>query len=139
MENQTKLQLLAGYLPYGLKFVSSTGKKYAYWSENGAYYGHRTSFGGDSTTFINFNTLLRNYKPILRPLSNLPDSELMRDWGSGHNIKLEYSKKLILAVGSATSVDILGYPLQFITELYKGHWDIHGLIKKGLAINVNDL
>lgn len=102
---------------YKKYILISVGKKYGYYKKVG----------------------ISQIKPILNPLSSLQDSDLMKKWSKEHSVELRYNKRLLLDVKTANCIDFIGYPLQFIADLYKEHYDIHNLIPLGLAIDIKTL
>lgn len=82
---------------------------------------------------------IEDIKPVLRPLSDLTESDLFKNWNKEHSIELRYSKRVLLDVSSSTCIDIVGYPLSFLTDLIKNHFDVFGLIEKGLAVDINTI
>lgn len=135
MKNKLKLEHIAAYLPYGLK-----GRLYptndihdvtGLFSDKFGLHEVQIDYGGMYA--------LSRLKPILRPLSDLPESELVKKWNIEHQIYLKYEKRVLLNIEKAHTINIIGYPLGFITELYKEHYDIQGLIEQGLAIDINTL
>ncbi len=79
-----------------------------------------------------------NFKPILHPLSDLtkeidhngekfvPVVEIMKIKDGGEWISVQYQP-------------IKNNPYWVIEKLYEWHFDIHGLIGEGLAIDINTL
>jgi len=144
--NELTLEHLAPYLPYGLKIYQEDLRS------------HVKTHSWEMTTKSDLSTILKNQnKPILQPLINLNkfsavcinshsinnmigengmygeltisyvkvnqqiDLELETDYERTHNY-IEYSKILIIH-----------------QELLKAHYDIFGLIEKGLAIDINTI
>ena len=150
-----ELKHLAGYLPYGLVFM--------YDSEPSEYLMlglTKESIKLDEATedlkpcWVGYNDY---YKPVLRPLSDL-DKKIYT--GEGWFIPIQeifhdYRKNLILRTSfvDGTLAELwLDYPNrqgEYVQEsvfttidlfkLYEWHFDIHNLIEKDLAININDL
>lgn len=139
-----ELKHLAPYLPYGLKCeilnykCDYVGDKYDtikgyYFYGDSPYFNfkHGRDHAGKNTT---------NFKPILRPLSDLTQEDLIDDLGTTishldwvtnereHWIKF-YSREHWLN-------DI---PYVIYNYLIKNHFDVFGLIEKGLAIDINTL
>ncbi len=106
-----ELKHLAPYLPYGLKGL-------------GKYPN-----GDDNIREINISNVMAyvdndiNSKPILRPLSDLTNYK-----GIFHN--WEY------IINTELSCDITWYEWE---ALFEHHFDVFGLIEKGLAIDKNTL
>ena len=131
-----ELKHLAGYLPYGLVF--------RYDSEPSEYLMlglTKESIKLDEATedlkpcWVGYNDY---YKPILRPLSDLGKKHIDYMWfellGIDNEIfdKLEFIEKCELY-----QIDFL--PIIVYEYLLKNHFDVHNLIEKDLAININDL
>ncbi|MNK26426.1 hypothetical protein D3C87_447620 [compost metagenome] len=122
------LEHLAPYLPYQLKM----------YHKESAVKIQTMTFMDLSDGLLQHHNKWRN-KPILRPLSELNGSDLMKHWNKEHSIEIRYNKRVLLDVNSSTCIDIIGYPLAFITDLFKNHFDVFGLIEKGLAISTDTL
>ena len=146
MKSQELFEKIAGYLPYKLKckvswcdniatMLSVDGTNYYILFDNNGYFA---------------NTSYKNIKPILRPLSDLSK-------------EIEVDGKRFIA-GEVLSEDIdaenIGYndhyydyvqekyiigpflflePYFIVQQLYRWHFDIHGLIRSGKAIDINTL
>lgn len=123
-----ELKHLAPYLPYELKIARlSIDSKFK-----------RIEYSFRATNLIE---VLRydNLKPILRPLSDLTkEIEVNEDkfiphikLGGRPNLKdydIEYLSK---------NIDNISYG--FVSKLIEWHFDVFGLIEKGLAIDINTL
>lgn len=114
-----EIKHLAPYLPYNLK-VSSLHTLNA-----------ETGIGNINHIVRAVNEGKKQYRPILRPLSDLSNNEwydiFVSDdiddiWNKWH---------------SDNSLDCIEYYL--VTILIENHFDIFGLIEKGLAIDINNL
>ena len=129
MNNKLKLEDLAPYLPYGLKceildYQSDyVGKKYLtmkgyYLLNDKPYFNFHNGrdYAGKNTT---------QFKPILRPLSDLELDEF--------NNKI-FNREYIVCEG--VDADLGYYEWCYLLE---EHFDIFGLIEKGLAIDINTL
>lgn len=89
---------------------------------------------------------LGDFKPILRPLSLLikeieingekfvPSSRLYRDFDLSPNY---YGRLGMLFNGNGIDDPIHGYLV--VNKLFEWHFDVFGLIEKGLAIDINTL
>ena len=124
-----ELKHLAPYLPYGLKCellnykCDYIGEKYG--TINGFYY-----LGGEvHYTFKDRSTAgkTRNLiKPILRPLSDLTKGYLMSiSYGTFINVRNDLEKGQV--------------KYKNMVFLLEKHFDVFGLIEKGLAIDKNKL
>lgn len=150
-----ELKHIVGYLPYGLKGLVRWEHK------NKTHIVHlygilqndlqiENPYGGlDYSSYEDF-------KPILRPLSDLTKEIEFNgvkfapiEWfeiGDDSNDSQEYDHgniKLIKTLEGISkyniSNDVLFLPHGVVQKLYEWHFDIHGLIEKGLAIDKNTL
>lgn len=82
----------------------------------------------------NYYELDRNIKPYLRPLSSMAEEE----YKEFNNIRTEHALKC-LQLSSKESFE-LGMRLQQeeLSYLYQRHYDVCGLIPKGLALEANE-
>lgn len=141
-----ELKHLASYLPYGLKceilnYESDyVGEKY------GIINGYYLINGDHHYTFKDRNTAGKNavlIKPILRPLSDLT-KEIEHNGKTFIPIesktvgflRLKDGKKRELS-RSCFVLEVLEYDL--VQKLLEWHFDVFGLIEKGLAIDINTL
>ena len=139
---ELQLKHLAPYLPYGLKFT----------------YQYKTVYKSDCLlTIRNIRSCLDSGKPILRPLSDLTKEEnhlkVLSWYENTNNAKIEVYKN-----DSDSSVtvtyDLMGDVFTdfiynrdetsdtrywIMEELLKNHFDVFGLIEKGLAVDVNKI
>ena len=77
-------------------------------------------------------TITSTFKPILRPLSDLTEEYLMdSNLGILDQIELERLKEKRLGFHN------VAYPLA--VHLFENHFDVFGLIEKGLAISIHDI
>lgn len=121
-----ELKHLVPYLPYGLEIeihnykIDYVGIKHSI--VTGYYYlnfnPHFTYEGG--STGKSFN----EFKPILRPLSDLTFEEL-REFNFVALPEINY--------------DVENYSYGFMQFCFKNHFDVFGLIEKGIAIDINTL
>lgn len=144
METQEKLTLkeLVGYLPWDLKVLSGFGE----YSEIDSLY-----FSKDEHKRPSLNLMVSRFpkgfrgenfidiKPILRPLS-----DLTKEITHNGETFVPVEKLGINLFDKETKYFILdGYfnaiPYWVIQKLYEWHFDIHGLIEKGKAIDINTL
>jgi len=111
-----ELKHLAPYLPYGLKIQSCNIE---------------TVIGLKNNCVIveefSFPYPICNCKPILRPLS-----ELTTEFINSDNFLKEFQPEFI--VGNRYE-----WSYGFVDRLFQLHFDIYGLIEKGLAIDINTL
>lgn len=135
---------LAGYLPWRLKIYDGEYSRVVTFS-----------YATYSTIDIGVGKLFRpNYDfrmglPILRPLSDLakeievngekfvPIDKILREIGFNYTLECRnQDKSWILNDGYRALGEM---PHNKIQKLYEWHFDIHGLIEKGLAIDINTL
>ena len=128
--NNMKIELkhLAPYLPYGLKCKSTTilfGEE-----DNGVYEMGLISMRG---------VLKGTGKPILRPLSDLKENlELKENLYKSHKINMYWHKWE--ALENKNNYKELEYlPKCIFDMLVENHFDVFGLIEKGLAIDINTI
>lgn len=134
-----KLEHLTPYLPYGLQCHNMGNIE----DDGNAFISEIVGLDQDSV-WVSHEHEDGDYDysdtlPILLPMSSLKNSDLMKCWNKEHSIEIRYNKRIILDVNSSTCIDIIGYPLTFITDLFKNHFDVFGLIEKGLAVDINTL
>ncbi len=144
-----ELKHIVGYLPYNLKVKSGNVNLI------------RTlniEIDENFRDIITLNNLITGigHKPILRPLSDLTkeievngEKFVPIEWfeiGEDSNDSEEYDHgniKLIKTLERISkfniSNDILFLPHGVVQKLYEWHFDVHGLIEKGLAIDINTL
>ena len=84
-------------------------------------------------TMSNNNCLTKNLKPILRPLSDF-NKGLYSEIFKTFNLNWQDSEDFYL-----TPIDINSVSYELANILIKKHFDIFGLIEKGLAIDINTL
>ncbi len=119
-----ELKHLAPYLPYGLKLRQPVLRR------------------GFRTRLITVNNILDTIerqniiKPILRPLSDLTKNDFGGDLIEEF-YTLDFEKQILRIVEDIRWVNQCDYLL--IQLLIEKHYDIFGLIEKGLAIDINTL
>lgn len=117
-----ELKHLAPYLPYGLKIRNVLGK-------------------GSTWTLTRFNIeqFSDDDKPILRHLSDLTKEEEKEIHSKCPNLPnyQEFHKEWINEKGLDLSETIIEYAAMEI--LFEWHFDVFGLIDKGLAIDINTI
>lgn len=139
-----ELKHLAAYLPYKLQVKLNNN---VVWKPNG---GEKPILKGASATLttallddINEGVYdsLAKFNPILRPLSDfLKETEID---GIKFTPKDEFDKVCNWNYGTwygMSSYKIMKYcPYSDLELLLKWHFDVFGLIEKGLAISINDV
>ena len=135
-----ELKHLAPYLPYKLKGKLENEDYYP--TTIGELYRLETSADSDNIPYCIVDVYegeIVDFKPILRPLSDLTkEIEVNGDkfiphikLGGRPNLKdydIEYLSK---------NIDNMSYGL--VSKLIEWHFDVFGLIEKGLAIDINTL
>lgn len=136
MNEKLELKHLAPYLPYGLKceilnYQSDyVGEKYGvisgyYYLAGEPHYIFKTkSEAGKDASLI---------KPILRPLSDIT-KEI--EVNGEKFIPMDIHK---LYPGEVTGLNPAAWSYRVLIKLFEWHFDVFGLIDKGLAINLNSL
>ncbi|WP_286883392.1 MULTISPECIES: hypothetical protein [Sphingobacterium] len=137
--DKLKLEHLAPYLPYGLNVISKV-TEYTYkvlgLSNDELMIAENAMFSGWYA--------INNFKPILRPLSDLtkeiqhneemfvPKSRIDQYTQIGGDGKL-----YLLVDGTHWSCNPLSWDYSTVLKLISWHFDVFGLIEKGLAIDYN--
>jgi hypothetical protein len=119
--NKLELKHLSCYLPYGLKSAFIHVKQYGLTKPLIS-----DVFASNIMKFIDGST---DSKIILRPIEDL------------YNPKTDCGIKIVHYFNFKTSVklDCRNFPYHVMEQLFKNHFDVFGLIDKGLAISYNDL
>lgn len=123
---------LAPYLPYELRFSDGTilhsididNELMLLDTKKGGISNHRIEWG--------------NILPVLRPVSSLT-IENMKEF-SGSDFKrysIEYLETILETYKKEISTNSLSYRL--MQKLFENHFDVFGLIEKGLAVDINTL
>ncbi len=140
METTTKMKLelkhLAPYLPYSLKLEDSYGNKYnvAWMSTKNLSVINIKGFGEVEKNKWSYAS--GKLKPILRPLSDLKNKikELRLD-----SVYIENASTNRIEELATMCDDVLYWSYSDFQILLQSHFDVFGLIEKGLAININTL
>src|SRR6478735_6118164 len=121
-----ELKHLAGYLPYGLKGISTEENLGIEIVKGYSIYGKNDTI----CLATNVDDIdLELFKPILRPLSDLTKEDL-------HIFSVDFR----IAIKSGDKFYVEHYiTLSEAEWLYENHFDIYGLIKNNLAIDINTL
>lgn len=130
-----ELKHLAPYLPYRLKIQHIKEKSRAARKEKLSPFT-KTLEPLDLTPFFYGEDDFK-YKPILRPLSDLTKEEYNFIWENETDFDIVESW-----VNSSFDLESkLGWKFSYHlwSELFKNHFDVFGLIDKGLAIDINTL
>ena len=147
MNDQLELKHLAPYLPYGLKIKENSGLKRVLTLK---WLRYREDDGrpivGVGINSMEINMYHEEFKPILRPLSDLTkeieyngEGELTYfDVLEGGAVYISWCESK--ESGKPISINqINGWPWRQMVKLFEWHFDVFGLIEKGLAIDINTL
>lgn len=130
-----ELKHLASYLPYGLKYIDKDTKKIEKMRSLHDEIG-MVDFGwGNAHEF-------KEFKPILRPLSDLHREKQIAEYFCSfieHFKRLTINDHFLDWSEIDTEKHVLDYPYNVIEMLIEWHFDVFGLIDKGLAIDINTL
>jgi len=125
-----KLEHLAPYLSYGLKFYSEklSSREVQIWG---------------MTTQTNLDDVLAfQNKPILRPLSDLTKDEkylnVLRNLFVENLIVCSKGQIYLDQETGGVQLNVIEIS-NIVNKLYEFHFDVFGLIEKGLAIDINTL
>lgn len=135
-----ELKHIAPYLPYKLKCQTKDKGETVVSELNAAY-------SDNSYTFMNIVESEKGFeeiKPILRPLSNLKDikDELIDANEFYDSIKISRDGTDLIFKGLGFIDDYYNtdeLPYNIMQVALKNHFDVFGLIEKGLAIDINTL
>jgi hypothetical protein len=139
--NKLELEEIVGYLPYGLKMVSSGNYVHELLGIDKLMdlillINGEERWNGEN--HIDYNVYYNDkieFKPILFPISSL--TEFRKDLGFVPIEKLGYGEEKDLAMTLMFDKDeLIELPYRTIQKLYEWKIDIHNLIEKGLAIAV---
>lgn len=91
-------------------------------------------------TNVNTTTDVENIKPYLFPLSSMTEEQWMdTPYANLNNFTFDSFKCGCSTLAFETYEVNLRYVVDFINWCYKNHFDVYGLIEKGLAIDCTDL
>lgn len=119
-----ELKHLAGYLPYGLKM---------YWEDNQHRPQAAWELKPESVDFVLYN----QNKPILRPLSDLTKEIEVNGEKFVPNKNLKFGENKLRTINHSKLLNETSFSA--IQKLLEWHFDIYGLIKNDLAIDINTL
>ena len=130
-----QLNHLSPYLPYNLKLYNNQGII-------------RTMYTFESNDkSINIEDVdCLNYRPILKPFEKLSDEEIFINFLGERKIEYTshpvfYSDQMGYWHHSLKSESLTKNPIElymFFEKLFEHHYDVFGLIPKGLAMNINE-
>ena len=126
-----ELKHLAPYLPYGLKCINIGNKVVR---ELVHELGHDSEIKRKIGLTMILGTSHIN-KPILRPLSDFVKDEFHEQLGEIHLLHDETIIAWSVFDGESLLSNKMDY--SFYEWLFKNHFDVFGLIEKGLAIDIN--
>ena len=124
-----KLKHLAGYLPYKLRVTTTFGER-----NFKNTFELVIDFQPNNLDVISIESIMTHYgeghKPILRPLSDLNSDNCM--FLSGDACMLIHEEEHLYS-------RIEHWKYSDVIKLMEKHFDIHGLIPAGLAVDINTL
>lgn len=120
-----ELKHIVGYLPYEIKI---------FYMEDA--YDVTLEDEMDSFSICLRDVIEGSHKPILRPLSDLKKEITHKGetFVPIKKIKIMYPSDTFSSVSNVAK-----WSYRVIEKLYEWHFDIHGLIEKGLAIEINTI
>lgn len=124
-----KLSEICGYLPYGLSINNKNEELRAIVNPDGV----ETLFRGH---LINYYEL-EEIKPILSPLKDIYTHKYKPKYAKGMHVISEIIPMYYLEMIKIGQVKEI--PYDWFELLLKEHFDVYGLINRGLAIDINSL
>lgn len=137
MENKLTLAHLAPYLPYGVNFRFNL---------KDVYDEYPNEIRDKILTCNSIDLCISIGKPILRPLSDLSKNENF--WHIVNIMDDNFGEYVTVDSDCDIDVDCDGGCGRYVslhdcynayTELFKNHFDVFGLIEKGLAVDINTI
>jgi len=127
-----ELKHLAGYLPYKLKI--------RFFKNEEILFVEDLFLNGEVLDYVLIPSKYNHYKPILHPLSDLTN-EITIDEITFVPIEYNAFKHDIEAIIEFQNgfIHYKGVKYGIIERLLEWHFDVYGLINKGLAIDINTL
>lgn len=134
-----KLKHLAPYLPYGLNFIFNLNDVHGEYKKENRI---------KMLTCDSMNLCIMIGKPILRPLSDLTKEIDVHGKRfipidiifPKEDYKKEFDRKVsIVALELQGAIDFSCTPFCIVQKLFEWHFDVFGLIDKGLAIDINSI
>jgi hypothetical protein len=129
-------EVLAAYLPYRLKMRFANGKDYELQGIGECrpmgLVNMYTTEGG--STYVK---QIKNSKPILKPLSNFCGKRIAKD--VMNDLNCSYTVVYDIWKFEDGSIKLKDIRFETYNVMCKNHIDFDGLIKKGLAIDINTL
>lgn len=141
MENKLELKHIAPYLPYDIKIFDENRRAM------NMNYAIMNTHGGTNYEAA-YNVINYNMKIILRPLSDLTktlfqfeygEPTTLEDWING-NCDLGTDRWILQDKAKEQRQErIMDLPYFVAEYLFQYHFDVFGLIEKGLAIDINTI
>lgn len=120
-----ELKHIAPYLPYELKIKYNNSTE-GHW--NTMMVGHMTS------------DIIQLWKPILRPLSDLTKEEFRSEFNKqSEHVGFDFDYFSDFTGFFIAENYVLSFPFDIIQWLIEKHFDVFGLIRQGLAIDINTI
>ncbi len=140
MKEQLTIEHLAPYLPYSLKVIMEGKKTNVAWMSTKNIAVIRPDGVGEYKK-IPWKRAHLNIKPILRPLSDLSKKKFkdivfpVEDFTEEDREENRSLCVSMIQIQSKTNQSVTYYDT--VQKLIKLHFDINGLIEKGLALDIN--
>lgn len=129
-------KIISSYLPYNVKIVNNVAFQEFGLCKNTIEELRGLMLDHVYTDVDYFN--IENCRLILRPLSDL-DKEIEHDGNKFNPLEYIWEKDYESYTSSYFKSHIKGVPFGIIQKLLEWHFDINGLIERGLAIDINEL
>lgn len=129
-----ELKYVLPYLEYKLKALDTVTKEIREVTIEHQTYDTKTV---GLFLLIKSEPLMRFHKPILRPLKEIYQVQEIMDEFSEYHLELFETSFFILGIGCTNRFDHVN--VTQYNSMLKNHFDVFGLIEKGLAIDINTL
>lgn len=138
-----ELKHLAPYLPYGLNMVRISGLD-----------GRIVNTTELNTVFLHEQRWDKIWKPILRPLSDLKNYISKLDFRAENEVQFTYYNSIPNQLTITATYKMMGdvftdfivnrngfknVDYWIVEKLFEWHFDVFGLIEKGLAVSIHDI
>jgi hypothetical protein len=146
-KNHLTFEQVAAYLPFRVKIVTiygvnvpEKGHIYTMKSISCIYKDNNLCFEVEEKYKRKFPQKYHKFKLLLKPLSELKNNnkfwdEFYIEFGGGSKNLIQFKRSW----GTEILLDPLALGYKYWTFILKHHYDVFGLIKKGLAINLLEL
>lgn len=139
--SKIELKELAPYIPYELKAIDIRTKEIR--TVTWTHFTYDLKYVGMNHLLCQ-GLIIAEHKPILRPLSDLSQIELLT---AGFNSHIDYLTHELQNKANESRIGgdgkklwrVEAAPYEMVVYLLKNHFDVFGLIRQGLAIDINSL